>query len=57
MVFIYHSFGTSLVSALLRFYYSHYVSKVIGMIAIGPYTIRASPGFQMLKGGSENLTR
>jgi len=40
-VFIYHSFGTSLVSVLFRLYYNEYRNRVVGMCAIGCYPIRS----------------
>jgi hypothetical protein len=41
LVFIYHSFGTTLMSALFRLYYSIYAHRVIGFVGIGTYPIRS----------------
>jgi len=46
LVFIFHSFGTTIVSSLLRLYYSEYLPRVKGMIPIGAYTIRPDRNFR-----------
>lgn len=43
MVFIYHSFGTTLLATLFRLYSGYYVSRTVGIIALGPYPIRFTP--------------
>ena len=47
LVFIFHSFGTYLVSCLLKFFTLTYEGKVKGLIAIGPHPITATPGIKM----------
>lgn len=57
LVFIFHSFGTTIVSALLRLYYSDYLSRVKGMIPMGAYTIRPDLYFGQYVEFAESMTK
>ena len=57
LIFVIHSFGTTIMSAFMRLFYNEYQERVKGIVAIGAYTIRPDRSFREHLGYIESMKK